>query len=177
MKTALLLVALSIGHMPAHGAAFREVRLASNGSNLVLSKSDGSQAAAPKLETQDSFGAPAISQDGRYAGWLAEFPDFGASYSQPLYLVVLDQSNRIARFSGKFGMVFGWCFGPTPGTVAYTYSFPHGQTPVGFEMRRIEDSSLLRQFEAPPEDPYSDLAQPVKHIPAWAKCTIRRADE
>ena len=71
------------------------------------------------------------------------FPDRGASYSQPIYLVVTDTHNRLKRFSGNFRTAFAWCFAGEGRAVVYKYMFPHGITSVGFEMRRIFDGHYL----------------------------------
>src|SRR6188472_1189424 len=83
-----------------HASGFAEALLEDEGHALVLVRQDGSRSSAPKLEDQDSFAAPAIASNHQYAGWLAMFPDRGASYSQPIYLVVTDSRNRLKRFSG-----------------------------------------------------------------------------
>lgn len=150
---------------------FTKALLDQDGGFLRLHRADGSQSAAPKLEEQDAFGKPAVASNRRYVGWLALFPNQGASYSQPLYLVVMDTSNRIQRFRGDFGMVFSWCFSPRGTEVVYQSSFPHGATPVEFEMRRISDGRLLRRFKLPESESLQN-EEPAWHqqLPSWTRC-------
>jgi hypothetical protein len=164
----LLLCASASGqHSP-----FTRASLERDGGLLRLHRADGSQSDAPKLDSQDAFAAPAIASNRRYAGWLALFPDQGATYSLPLYVVVMDTSNRLQRFRGDFGMVFSWCFSPRGTEVVFRSTFPHGATPVAFEMRRISDGRLLRRLDLP-EDDALDGGEPARRrpLPSWATCT------
>ena len=99
------------------------------------------------------------------------YPNHGASYSQPLHVVVLDASKRIHQFSGHFGMVFSWCFTQESDAVVYRLTFPHGLTPVGFEMRRIKDGKLLRSFLLDPISPDKDESKVIRtKAPSWTRC-------
>lgn len=138
---------------------FTQALLDQDGGALRLYRADGSQSAAPKLEEQDTFGKPVVASNQRYVGWLALFPDQGASYSQPLYLVVMDTSNRLRRFRSDFGMVFSWCFSTKGTEVVFQSSFPHGATPVEFQLRRISDGRLLRRFQLPENESLQDGEQ------------------
>lgn len=168
---------LAIPHLAFAGSsAFARAELFSTGATLSLQRHDGSKLVAPKFDDQDSFDEPAIASNSSYVGWLALFPDRGASYSQPLYLVILDRTNRVHRFEGKFGMVFGWCFTEDGRSVVYTYSFPHGMTSIAFDMRRIDDEKLLRRFELGPIAPEDDDDAVLQaKIPRWATCAAKSA--
>lgn len=167
MLCASLLAASLCASASGQENGFTQASLDQDGGRLWLRRTDGSHTAAPKLEGQDAFGDPAVASTRRHVGWLALFPDQGASYSQPLFLVVMDTSNRIQRFRGDFGMVFRWCFTPSGKEVVFQSSFPHGLTPVEFEMRRIGDGSLVRRLRLP-----ENWDKPV---PSWANCTGRNA--
>lgn len=170
-RIALLLSATLVVAFSGEAAEFRETRLENDGTQLTIVKSDGIVFPAPKIKDQDGFKEPAISNNHRFAGWLALFPNQGASYSQPLYLVVLDASMRTHRYSGNFGMVFGWCFAKDSDAVVYRYSFPHGITPIGFEMRRIGDGELLHRYRLEPIKPDEDESQVVRaQAPPWTRC-------
>lgn len=175
MKYFALAVSLALPHLAfADSSPFARAELLDNGATLSLQRHDGSKLVAPKFDDQDFFDKPAIASNSSYVGWLALFPDRGASYSQPLYLVILDRSNRVHRFAGKFGMVFGWCFTEDGDSVVYKYSLPHGMTPITFEMRRIEDEKLLRRFELDPIAPkdFEDAVLQAK-APRWAHCAAK----
>jgi hypothetical protein len=173
----LFCLAMSCSALAA-SPSFARAELLDQGTFLRLYRSDGSRASAPRLEDQDSFEKPSVASNSKYVGWLALYPDRGASYSQPLSLVVVDRSNRIHRFSGTFGMVFGWCFTPDSRAVVFEYAFPHGITPVAFDMRRIEDGKLLRHFVLDPIGPDADEDEvlPTK-APQWALCAVKSARE
>jgi hypothetical protein len=152
---------------------FTQALLDQDGMSLRLQRAGGTQSAAPKLEGQSAFGEPAVASNGRYVGWLALFSNEGASYDQPLYLVVMDTSNRVQRFRSDFGMVFGWCFSPKGTEVVFQSMFPHGPTPVEFKMHRISDGKLLRRLKLPEDDSFYDgelkWHQP---LPSWTKCVV-----
>ena len=172
MKIAPLLLpaALAVA-LSAEATEFRHAELMDDGAKLTIFQSDGSSFPAPMLKDQDSFAAPAVSANHRYAGWLALYPDQGASYSQALHVVVLDAARHIRRFSGDFGMVFGWCFTDDGDAVVYRFTFPHGVTPVGFEMRRIEDGKVLRRILLDPISPNEDESKAIRaKAPRWTRC-------
>lgn len=171
LSLAALTIALSVQAASLSGA-----RLESGGAGLVVVQDDGSTFHAPKIEDQDSFRKPRVAADHRHVGWLALFPDRGASYSQPLYLVVLDASRQLRRFSGDFGMVFDWCFTKSSDAVVYRYQFPHGLTSTGFDMRRLSDGKLLRRALLDPIDFDDDETQVIrKKAPLWTRCAQERA--
>ncbi len=164
-------VMLSITAARCDASGFAQAVLGNEGRTLVLVGADGSRSPAPKLEDQDSFTAPAIASNHRYAGWLAMFPDRGASYSQPIYLVITDSRNRLKRFSGKWGMVFGWCFARQGQAVVYKYEFPHGITSVAFDMRRISDGQLLRRIVLEPTRLGMNEDEILRgRAPSWTRC-------
>lgn len=157
--------------LPAASAVdFTGVRLAEDQGELVISLSDGSSFTAPKLDDQDGFEQPQVSRDGKHAAWLARFPDLGASYSQPLYLVVIDRSRRLHRYAGNFGLVSRWCFGPGE-SVVYAFSFAHGASPTVFERRRIADGQGLGRYEIPEETPSGSPL--LEKAPRWLRCIPR----
>lgn len=152
-------------------AEFVEARLEENGARLILSRSDRSRFSAPSIEDQDGFSKPAVSANKRYAGWLAMYPNQSASYSQPILLVVLGPANRLRRFKGDFGMVYGWCFTGDSRSVVYQYEFPHGVSPIGFEMRRLADGKLQRKFQIAPIAPDANEGEVIgASARAWTKC-------
>ena len=177
MKLASLLLSAMIGAAStAEAAEFLKAQLTEGGTKLTIAQSDGASFDAPRDKDQDRFAAPGVSRNHRYAGWLALYPNQGASYSQPLDLAVVDASMRIHLFSGSFGMVFGWCFAEQNDAVVYSFSFPHGRTPVGFEMRRINDGKLLRKFWLEPVGPDEDEYQVLRaKAPVWTRCAQESA--
>lgn len=172
MKLGLVLVAMMVGAASfAQTAEFSDVRLSDDGSVLVISERGGTSFSAPKLDNQNSFEKPGISKDRRYVGWLALFPSSGASYAQPLSLVILDATKHTRQFRGDFGMVFRWCYVSDGTAVVYRYQFPHGVTPIGFDMRRLKDGKLLLRSSMEPVESDEDEAQVVEaKAPAWTKC-------
>lgn len=175
-KTVGLLAALLLAtNCPAQ--SFVATSLSPDGRELVLKRADGGMAGAPKFGEQDSFLKPAIAPDGRSVGWLALYPGFGASYSQPLNVVVLDDANRVRRFAGDFGMVYGWCFADGGAAVVLTYRFPHGISPVGYDKRRLRDGRLLaRRRIEPVTAPEEEAGLLRSRTPAWASCALSNAN-
>jgi hypothetical protein len=162
--------------LPARATEFTGIRLGEHGGKLAIIERGGAALLAPKIDDQDGFAKPGVSDNHRYAGWLELFPNRGASYSQPMGLAVMDTSKRIRRFSGHFGMVFGWCFTKDSNAVIYRYQFPHGQTPTGFDMRRLKDGKLLRRFLLEPIESDEDESQLIRaKAPAWTRCAHESA--
>jgi len=169
--TALSIFAACLASSSAQAAGFREARLDDKGRKLTITESAGRAFSAPRSEDQDSFEKPGVSRNHRYVGWLALFPNGGASYSQPLYLAVLDSSKKMERFAGDFGMVYGWCFTKDSTAVVYRYQFPHGATPIGFDMRSLRDGRILRSFRLEPMGPDEDEEEVIREsAPEWTKC-------
>jgi hypothetical protein len=162
--------------LPTRATEFTGIRLGEHGGKLTIIERGGAALLAPKIDDQDGFAKPDVSDNHRYAGWLELFPNRGASYSQPIGLAVMDTSKRIRRFSGDFGMVFGWCFTKDSNAVIYRYQFPHGQTPTGFDMRRLKDGKLLRRFLLEPIKSDEDESQLIRaKAPAWTRCAHESA--
>lgn len=172
MKTIrLALLALLFLPFAAHAAAFGGAELKNEGARLVITQSDNTQSDAPLLGDQDGFDKPHIAPDGKSVGWLALYPNLGASYSQPLELVILDDAWRLHRFAGSFGMVYAWCFNAHGDAVVFKYQFPHGATPIAFDMRRISDGRLLKHITLTPLAPDEDEATVVRQrAPKWTSC-------
>jgi hypothetical protein len=178
MKThqLIILASATVASLSAQAARFSAVKLESDGSKLQVRRTDDSMFAAPKFDSQDGFQKPAVSGNGRHVGWLALYPDQGASYSQPLHLAVLGPSGKVRRFEGDFGMVYGWCFTPKSDAVVYQYQFPHGATPIGFEIRRLSDGKLVHRVKLEPVPPDGDEAKVIRaKAPAWTKCAQESA--
>lgn len=159
----------------AVAAEFIDTQLSKDHHTLLISTSDGREIKAPLAGSeytdvgggQDAFEDPQISNDGKYVGWLAAYPG-GASYSQPLHLTIMDQTEHVHYFAGEWGMVFRWCFGQKPGEVVYTISFPHGVTPTDFVLSRIDDEQVLAEYLIPEADPVR--AKSIATAPEWIRC-------
>jgi hypothetical protein len=174
---ALLMASLMWVAIPCQAGEFQGVRLFNDGASLEITSVHGKAVPAPKLGTQDGFDQPALSPDRRYVGWLAMYPGRGASYSQPVELVVMDEARRLHRFFGEWGMVYGWCFAPGGRAVIYRYSFSHGDQTPGFDMRRIEDGRLLKRYRMPDVGVDVDLAAAVRaEAPSWTRCAQQREE-
>lgn len=150
---------------------YSQATVSADGTQLVVTRSNGTRLPVPRSEGQQGFAKARISSDRRYAGWLEMHSNVGASYPQPIGLTVLDPSNHSHQFGGDFGMVSGWCFGPQRNTLVYACSFPHGATAVGFDMRRVGDGKLLRRFRLDPPQPDENQDELVqKATPSWMRC-------
>jgi hypothetical protein len=161
----------------AHGPrrVYSRATTSADGAELIVTKVDGSKLSVPKSEGQHAFGKPEVSRDGRYVAWLEMYSNY-ASDDLPVGVDVLDRSGRIQHFRGDFGGVFGWCFGEQGNTVIYTYSFPHGITPVAFDMRRLSDGKLLQRVSVGGEKPdESDDGLVRNTAPSWALCAWNSA--
>lgn len=168
----LILILVVAEGRAAPPTTFANVRLADDGTTLQVSRANGSAFAAPKFDDQDRFDKPAISADGRYVGWLALYPNRGASYSQPLELVIFDAKKRDHHFAGTFGMVVDWCFAGDSRAVVYKYSLPHGRTATGFDLRRLSDGRLLRRTVDDPMGRTAESQEAELVAPAWAACLL-----
>lgn len=176
MRPILAFLAVLFAAADCCAQTFVSASLSEDDSELVLVRGDGGRTNAPKFEDQDKFAQPLVARDRRTVGWLALYPDRGASYSQGLDLVLLDQSNRFHHFQGDFGMLYGWCFADADTAVVFMYSFPHGSTPIGYDKRRIRDGRLLaRKRLEPIPDSDDEAAVLLRRTPAWARCALAKA--
>lgn len=172
MKT-IRLVSLAFLFFPFAGqaATFLLAELKNEGARLLITRTDNTQTEAPAFKDQDGFAKPRIAPGGKSVGWLALYPNLGASYSQSLELVVLDDAQRLHRFAGNFGMVYAWCFNVRGDAVVFKYQFPHGSTPIAFDMRRVSDGHLLRHTTLDPIGPDEDEKTVVRNrAPKWTSC-------
>ena len=163
MKRTLVLLAF------ASGVAIAETRytgaeIAGDGRSLLLRTLSGTEP-APALPEQVAFSAPRVSLDGRYAGWLALFPNCCTSYPIPLVLVVIGPGRSLHRFEGSQA-TFAWCFAASGREVVYRRSALHGPGPEYFERRRIEDGVLLSSHE----QATVKSTEPESELPQWASC-------
>ncbi len=161
----------AVAFSSSRAALFNTIQLEPDGSKLLVLRTDGNVLSAPKFDNQDGFEKPAVSADQRHVGWLAMYPDQGATYSQPVELIVLGPSNKTRRFAGHFGMVYQWCFSQSDRAVVYRYQFPHGATPVGFEMRRLSNGQLMRRVKLLAAPPEVDQTSHIRNrAPTWTRC-------
>jgi hypothetical protein len=76
-------------------ATFDSVTSSDDGSVLTVRMTDGT-VVTPQFEAarfdkaQSQFVSPKISEDGKYVGWLAAYPELGASYAMTAELAVMD---------------------------------------------------------------------------------------
>lgn len=167
------LVWLASSFLPfaCQAAAFYAVELKNEGTRLVITQTDSTQTEAPLLDNQDGFDRPRIAPGQRSVGWLALYPNHGASYSQALELVVLDDAWQLHRFAGDFGTVLAWCFTVRGDAVVFKHQFPHGPTPVTFDMRRVSDGQLLQRATLKSAGPDEDDEAIVRNrAPKWTSC-------
>ena len=167
----ILLGVLLVTGACAQATGFSRASLVDNGNSLMIYRSSGSGALAPKFPDQSGFDDPEISSDHRYIGWLVMQSGLGASYSQPTGLVVEGVHGHTHQFAGSYGMVYGWCFAAISNAVTFTYSLPHGRTPQSFDMRDIRSGRVLQHFEltAAQLDHVVGDAAP-RELPQWARC-------
>ena len=168
LRTLLAMAMALAATFSANAVEYKDVSLSGDGSELIIATADGSTFKAPRFEDQDTFDAPNVSPGGRYVGWLAQYPDRGATYSQPLYLMVMDRNRRVHRFFGGLGFVHRWCFWPRRNAVVYAYGFSHGQRSTWYELRRIDDERVLGRHEIPDESLGNTKA--LRTAPVWVRC-------
>ena len=163
MNRTLVLLALASGVVIAE-TRYTGAEIANDGRSLVLRTRSG-MVVAPALPDQVAFSAPRMSPDGRYAGWLALFPNCCTSYPVPLSLVVMGPGRSLHRFEGSQA-TFAWCFAASGNEVVYRRSALHGPGPEYFERRRIQDGALLASHEQPTDK----INESESVLPQWAGC-------
>ena|SRR5690348_16906367 len=173
MFSLLALVFLSLISCCTEAATFETVTLSGDGRVLTVRMTDGT-VVTPRLEMgrfdteQSQFIAPKISPDGKYVGWLAAYPDLGASYATAAELAIMGLSQRLHYFHGNWGVVMDWCFPTTSGEVVFAVSFPHGLSEHDVELRRIGDEILLASYLIPSDG--EERAQALGKAPDWFAC-------
>lgn len=117
------------------------------------------------------FEAPKLSPDSSLVGWLVDFSPCCESYSVPMELVVMSPTGRLHVFSPPRSIV-GWCFSKDSRAVVFSITALHGPTDESFELHRVEDGKLLKEFDLP----WKDLDRQINglplevRIPVWAVC-------
>ena len=109
-------------------AEYRAVSIDAAG-QLRITSSTNQEMLAPKLDGQIAFDAPAISDDHRTVGWLAQYPDptLGGSAGTPLSArLVLYREDRIARTFTTDQTFWDWKFRDAGKRVAYSTGPTHG---------------------------------------------------
>lgn len=144
-------------------------------SQLTIATSDGRRFQAPKARGQVGYTNSYVSPDGKYAGWLVEYPQPGEpKHPIPGPLVVMDQSLKLHYFSGKNPQaIFEWCFVSKVGAVAYLSGPLHFGNEANFVLRRISDGKTLATFYLPNQT-NSQRAASIRHAPAWVRCVARQ---
>ncbi|MBU6477884.1 MAG: hypothetical protein KGQ32_08155, partial [Xanthomonadaceae bacterium] len=93
------------------------------------------------------------------------------SYSVPMELVVMSPTGRLHVFSPHRSIV-GWCFSKDSRAIVFSITALHGPTDESFELHRVEDGKLLKEFDLP----WKDLDRQINglplevRIPVWAVC-------
>lgn len=168
MKLPIAVFALLLVPLAALAASFKTAVLASDGTGLVLTSSDGARFDAPRLPDQVAFDQPNVSPDGHYVGWLASFPNCCTSYPVPLALVVIDASKHVHTFEGSQLAISSWCFLPSSTAVAYAQGVLHGSDARLFELRSIADGRLISRYEYPHDEAKNMRARSL--APSWVRC-------
>lgn len=140
-------------------------------SQLTITTSGGRHFQAPQGRGQIGYINSYVSPDGKYVGWLAEYPLPGEQkHPIPGPLVVMDQSLKLHYFGEKsLQAIFEWCFVPKVGEVAYLSGPLHFSNEANFALRRISDGKTLATFYLPNQT-NSQRAASIRRAPAWVRC-------
>lgn len=175
MKSCSLLLALLLGFLPIVG-------LARAGIHFARAYAPVTQYVSHIAAEASGFEKPQLSLDGKLVGWLVDIPPCCESYSVPQELAVMDTRGQLHVFSPGQGIV-GWCFSKDSRAVAFSTAAMHGPSGESFELRRVEDGELLKQFYLSwkDRDEQADGLPTKIKMPAWAVCAAtypgQRADD
>ncbi len=138
-------------------ASFRKVFVGADGLAHMVAR-NGTDQAVPAEPQQVAVSSPALSPDGRTAGWLVEVENCCTSYPIPLSLVLYSGSSHRALGDGL--MIYSWCFAPRTATVAIASGTVHGMQGQNLTLYNIRSGKQLKQWTG------DDDAKP----PTWAAC-------
>lgn len=115
-----------------------------------------------------------VSPDGSMVGWIVDSSESNRAYPYPtpMELDVRDLAGKMHVFYPDSGVIVGWCFRKDSRAVAFSRTALHGPADESFELRRIADGKLLKQFDLPWKEldrKSSGLPSKVP-IPGWALC-------
>ncbi len=115
-----------------------------------------------------------VSPDRSLVGWIVNSSesDRAYPYPTPMELDVRDLAGEMHVFHPDSGVIVGWCFSKDSRAVAFSRTTLHGPTDEFFELRRVVDGKLLKQFDLPWKEldrQLSGLPMQVR-IPGWALC-------
>lgn len=152
----LLALALAWSAAGTLSAAPASITLEPSG-QLQLQLSNGQTLRPALAADQVGFAQPALSRDGRSAGWLALYPNCCTSYPIALALVIY-HDGRMQPFRGNELAITRWRFERGDRAVAFMQETVHGHLGVHFELRSLA-GDLLEVYEG---DPQADA-------PAWVR--------
>jgi hypothetical protein len=125
-------------------SAIEFTELSEDGQELVIHLKRGQVVLAPRTgASQNRFSAVKVSSNGRYVGWLAQYPNCCTSYSLPQSLVVHNGLQIVRIISANGPPIFEWKFGDSSKSIAYKQEYPHGGSPRYFFEVRISDGKVL----------------------------------
>ncbi len=136
---------------------FRRVYTGHDALAHVVTRSNTDRA-IPAEPQQVAVSSPALSADGRIAGWLVEVENCCTSYPIPVSLVLYSESSH--RVIGDGLMIYSWCFVPRTATVAIASGTVHGMQGQNLTLYNIRSGKQVRQWTG------DDDAKP----PTWAAC-------
>jgi hypothetical protein len=125
--------------------------------------SNGTDVVAPKEKDQPASTSPAVAEDQRTVGWLAEYPVGGQSYPGPTTLVIYRDKRIITRIEASVGIIWDWKFFDKGKQVGFTEGVTHGTLiPEDYRLYDVATGNLIQRVETANEQ-----------SPKWAKELVR----
>jgi hypothetical protein len=147
------------------GGPYLSVEAGAERNTLAITTKSGVIQAPSTEEDQQSFSNPAVSQDGRTVGWLAEVGNCCTSYPLPLALVIFKGGKVAYRFH-ETTAIWRWSFLAGGSEVGYQWTWPHGFVPTYYVRRSLKTGAVLSEFVCEIDDVKGEYIVP-KDVPAW----------
>jgi hypothetical protein len=126
------------------------INLGPNG-KVQITFMGGKHIQPPAMKEQTACENLQISEDGRAAGWLVAYGNYGASYPIPTSLVVYRPGKPIRNF-GNGLMLIDWAFVDDGKHIKFSSSTVHGANTIVHELWDIESDRMLKKWHEPSDD-------------------------
>jgi uncharacterized protein YecT (DUF1311 family) len=138
---------------------------------------NGADVVAPKEKDQPASTNPAVANDKRTVGWLAEYWIGGQSYPGPTTLVIYRDGHIITTIEALAGIIWDWRFFDNGNQVGFTQGVTHGTLiPQDYRLYDVSTGALIQKIDKANEQS-PDWVKALVRADASAPASIVRAAE
>jgi uncharacterized protein YecT (DUF1311 family) len=125
--------------------------------------SNGADVVAPKEKDLESSTNPAVAEDRRTVGWLADYWGCSQSYPCPTALVIYRDGHIITKIVASGGVIWDWKFFDNGKQAGFSEGVTHGTLiPEDYRLYDVSTGGLIQKIKTA-----------NKHSPEWVKTLVR----